>query len=247
VLLAILAAVVSIAAVIYARGRSASSSNASAAAESAGTAGILATKNSAGRSGAYFLPSGYEGRPLPVLVMLHGTASSGAASVMALHESAEKRKFIVIAPDSRIAPNGLASWQVPDKPGDTTDDYPHIRACVEEVRAMPGVVFDASRTLVAGHSGGASSAPYVASSDDFYGAFAVLHGGVFPSGLGPRRVRGWFSTGEQDPMRPPAGVAAARDAVDKMGFGPLEYRTYPEGHEVGPDELRELLDWWLGG
>jgi poly(3-hydroxybutyrate) depolymerase len=208
-------------------------------------AGVLETTNSAGRSGSYFLPSGYEGHPLPVVVAIHGSGSAGAVMVALLRGAAEERKFIVVAPDSRVAPNGMAAWQVPDRPGDSTDDFGHIRRCLDEVRAMPGVRIDPTRTLIVGHSGGGSTAPYVASNDDFYRAFAVLHGGVFAGGLGPRRVRGWFSTGDRDPIRPFPGVEAACDDVRRVGFDPVELRTFHEGHEIGADELRELVAWWL--
>ena len=53
-----------------------------------GTAGTLTTKNSAGRSGAYFLPSGYVGRAPPLLVAIHGTNGSGEAMVRSFRETA---------------------------------------------------------------------------------------------------------------------------------------------------------------
>ncbi len=161
-------------------------------------------------------------------------------------ESAEHERFIVVAPDSRIAPNGQPSWEVPDRPGDTTEDHGHIRRCVEEVLAMPGVLVDAEQTLVAGHSGGASTAPCEASVDDLYTAFAVLHGGVFAGGLGPRRPRGWFSTGSNDSVRPPQGVREATEQVRRVGFADVVYREFQEGHELGEYEIHGLIAWWLG-
>jgi predicted esterase len=160
--------------------------------------------------------------------------------------AAERETFIIVAPDSRIAPNGQPSWQVPDRPGDTTEDLAHIQACLAEVREMPHVQVDTSRTLVAGHSGGGSSAPYVASVDDFYTAFAVLHGGVFAGGLGPRRVRGWLSTGEADVIRPPAGVQSAAAVLRNAGFS-VEYHEFHEEHGVGAEEVEALVRWWLHG
>jgi poly(3-hydroxybutyrate) depolymerase len=165
--------------------------------------------------------------------------------VAAFRTLAEHDRFIVVAPDSRIAPNGQFSWQVPDRPGDTSEDHGHIRRCVDEVLAMPGVQVDPDRTLVAGHSGGASTAPYEASVDELYGAFAVLHGGVFASGLGPRRPRGWFSTGSNDSVRPPSGVQDAAEQVRRAGFENVVYREFPEGHEVRGDEIQTLVEWWL--
>jgi poly(3-hydroxybutyrate) depolymerase len=174
------------------------------------TAGTLTTKNSAGRSGAYFLPSGYAGRALPLLVAIHGTNGSGGAMVQFFREAAEREKFIVVAPDSRATPDGKDSWEVGDHAGEITPDYLHVKACVAEVLAMPGVRLDPTRVLIAGHSGGGSTAPYVATNEEPYTAFAVLHGGVFASGLGKRSVRGWFSTGKSDGMRGPTGCRRPR-------------------------------------
>ena len=212
-----------------------------------GTAGTLTTKNSAGRSGAYFLPSGYVGRALPLLVAIHGTNGSGEAMVRSFRETAEREKFLLVAPDSRFAPDGQASWEVGDHAGEVTPDYLHVKACVAEVLAMPGVHLDPTHVLIAGHSGGGSTAPYVATNEEPYTAFAVLHGGVFASGLGKRSVRGWFSTGKSDGMRGPTGVQEAASRAKGAGVAEVEYRVYPGGHDVGEQELRELLEWWLRG
>ena len=212
-----------------------------------GTTGTLWTKNSAGRSGAYFLPSGYNGRPLPLLVAIHGTNGSGEAMVRFFREAAEREKFMVVAPDSRLRPDGKDSWEVGDHAGEITPDLLHVRACVAELLAMPGVRLDPTHVLIAGHSGGGSTAPYVATNEEPYTAFAVLHGGVFAGGLGKRTVRGWFSPGQSDGLRGPTGVQEAASRAKGAGVAEVEYRVYPGGHEVGEQELRELLEWWLRG
>jgi phospholipase/carboxylesterase len=212
-----------------------------------GKVGTLQTKNASGRSGAYFLPSGYEGRPLPLLVAIHGTGSNGLAMVNVFREAAEREKIVLVAPDSRTHPDGKDSWEVGDHAGDVTPDYLHVKACVAELLAMPGVRIDPARVLIAGHSGGGSTAPYVATNEDGYTAFAVLHGGVFEGGLGRRSVRGWFSTGQSDGLRGPAGVQAAAGRAKAAGVGEVEYRVYPGGHEIGEQELREVVEWWLRG
>jgi predicted esterase len=208
--------------------------------------GVLQTLNSAGRSGAYFLPPGYEGSAHPLLVALHGTGGAGSGVVGVFREAAERRGFLVLAPDSRISPGGQYTWQVGDHAGDVTEDLEHIGRCLDELRAMPGVRIDPKYVLIAGHSGGASEAPYVASNREPYTAFAVLHGGVFASGLGARHVRGWFSTGDADPLRSPAEVQRAAEDTRRAGFGDVVYREFHEGHDIGPKEVEALLTWWLG-
>ncbi len=211
---------------------------------SSGTVGTLVTRNSAGRSGAYFLPSGYDKGALPLLVAIHGTGSSGAAMVAVFHQEAQRRKLLIVAPDSRVAPDGQYSWEVGDHAGEITDDYVHVRDCVAELRAMPGVQIDPAHVLIAGFSGGGSLAPYVATNEESYTAFAVLHGGAFPGGFGTRPVRGWMSTGLADMIRPGAGVAVAASAVKDRGID-LTIRTFPGGHEMGEGEVSGVLRWWL--
>jgi phospholipase/carboxylesterase len=203
--------------------------------------GPLHTRYATGRSGAFLLPPGFEDNAVPLLVVLHGTGGSGSGTLPLVKRLAIARRFAVVAPDSELAEH----WEVPDHPGETTKDSEHVVACVRELRAMAHVVIDSQHVLVAGISGGGSTAPYEASTYDDFTAFAVLHGGVFAGGLGPRRVPGWFSTGQQDPLRPVASVSKATDAVRALGFD-VGFHTYPGGHEVSSAELSDLLRWWLG-
>jgi len=213
-----------------------------------GIIGRLKTANAAGRTGAYYLPSDYAAAPRPLLVIFHGQGISGSVVLPLLYDESEREKFIVVAPDSGLTPTGLATWSVPDAPGDVGADHAHIRACIDEVLAMPGVRVDGARTLVAGHSAGGSSAPYEATVDRFFTAFAVLHGGVFPGGLGPVvNVRGWFSTGTDDTFRPPAGVRDAAERARRAGLSHVEYHEFPGRHGVGAPELYALVEWWLRG
>lgn len=159
-----------------------------------------------------------------------------------VQEAAKARPFVVVAPDSEFAEH----WDVPDHPGETTRDSDHVIACVREVMRMEHVMIDRQRVLIAGISGGGSTAPFEASTYDEFSAFAVLHGGVYASGLGARRVRGWFSTGQVDPLRPVEGVSKAVDAVRSSGFAAVTFNVYAGGHEVSSAELNAMLDWWLG-
>jgi predicted esterase len=108
-----------------------------------------------------------------------------------------------------------------------------------------GLRITAPRVRVAGHSGGASSAPWLATNEEPFTAFAVLHGGAFPGGFGHRRVRGWFSTGSADPIRPPDMVTRAYETSRGPG-SPYEMHVFPGGHDLGEQERRALIAWWLG-
>jgi phospholipase/carboxylesterase len=48
--------------------------------------------------------------------------------------------------------------------------------------------------------------------------------------------------GEQDPMVPLARGEAARDRLRELGHE-VEWKTYPMGHEVHPEEIRDIGAW----
>jgi predicted esterase len=206
---------------------------------------VLHTRNALGRSGALFVPKLAASGPRPLLVLFHGTGGSGIGIVNAFLPLAEQRGIVLLAPDSGRSPDGSYNWQVPDQPGETTPDQQHARACLDEAFATPGLAIDTAHVLAAGHSGGASSAAYQATNDPRFRAFAVLHGGVFPRGLGENRVPGWFSTGTDDALRPPEVVKRAA-AASAPHAGTITVRLYPGAHALIESEMADLFAWWLG-
>lgn len=205
----------------------------------------LATQNASGRSGVLFVPAQAAEGPRPLLIVLHGTNGSGAQMLATVSSYATARGLVVLAPDSGRSPDGAYNWQVPDAPGETTPDTVHVRACLDEVYAQEGLRIDPEHVLVAGHSGGASSAAYLGTTDPRVRALAVLHGGVFARGLGSSSARAWFSTGKDDPVRPPAVVSRAAEAT-KAHVSESTLRLYPGGHGLSQAELDDLMAWWLG-
>jgi predicted esterase len=206
---------------------------------------VLRARNALGRSGALFVPPQAASGPRPLLVLFHGTGGSGLDILRAFLALAERHGVVLLAPDSGRSPDGTYNWQVPDSPGETTPDQQHIKACLDELYATPDLAIDAEHVLAAGHSGGASTAAYQGTRDMRIRAFAVLHGGVFPKGLGSNRVPAWFSTGNEDTLRPPAVVERAAAAAAPYA-GLVTTRFYPGGHGLHPSEMSDLFAWWLG-
>jgi predicted esterase len=204
----------------------------------------LRTKNTSGRSGAYYIPVTHPAL-LPLLVIFHGTGSSGARALGAFRALADESGFAILGPDSRAAPDGSLTWEVGDHPGDITDDRRHVMACLHEMLEGEHLDLDPAHILAVGHSGGGSSAPYLATNEEPFTAFAVMHGGAFPGGFGARRVRGWFSTGSADSIRPPAMVGAAAEDTRRAGLE-VGMRVFNGGHEMGEEERAEIVRWWLG-
>jgi len=207
--------------------------------------GSLSTTNSVGRSGAYYIPAHQSGTALPVLLVYHYTGGAGLDMVNVFRPLAEARTFAIVAPDSRVSPDGQFTWEVGNQAGEVTPDVTHALACLDELTDSLGVTLDPSFLLAAGHSGGASSAPYVASNNDDFTGFAILHGGVVAGGIGDHIVRGWLSTGEDDDIRPPDGLEDAADYLQGLGFDDLTVSLYPGGHGIDSTEAADLIDWWL--
>jgi hypothetical protein len=214
-----------------------------------GTVKALQTKNAGGRNGAYFLPSGYEERPLPLLVAIHGTNNKAEVIVNVFREAAEREKFIVVAPESRLTPDGKDSWEVGDHPGEITPDYLHVKA--EGLRRRGArAARRAHRPEARAHRRSLGRREHRALRGDQRGA---VHG---VRGVARGRLRGrareeerarWFSTGQSDGLRGPKGVQEAASRAKGAGVADVEYRVYPGGHEIGEQELREMLEWWLRG
>jgi poly(3-hydroxybutyrate) depolymerase len=207
--------------------------------------GQLLALNSSGRTGSFYLPANCGGHARPLLLAYHGSDGSGADMVGAFRDLAVSRGFIIVAPDSRLIA-GHYNWQVGGSPGSVTEDYTHALECLAEVRAKPGVTLDEQHVLAAGFSGGGSSAPNLATNQPLFRAFAVLHGGVIQGGIGSNVIRGWFSTGQDDPARPPALVQQSVDYMKGLGFADVSFKLYPGGHVLSAPELTAVVTWWLG-
>lgn len=207
--------------------------------------GVIGVRNESGRSGAYYVPSGSRTQPMPLLVVLHGSGGSGEAILAQFRPFAQTRRFAIVAPDSRSTPEGHFVWQVADRPGEITADLTHVLSAVEWFRSHSGVSIDPARVLIAGFSAGASSAPYIGSNRPPFTHAAVLHGGVFPGGLGSRRIPVWVSTGEQDRYRPVTLVQQSVNELTRLGFT-TTFRAYPGAHDLSEPEIQAVINWWLG-
>jgi len=209
-----------------------------------GFTGEFETQNSAGRTGRYHVPDGWNLGPLAVLVGYHGTGGEGQQMVNTFAVEATEHGFAIVAPDSRVSPSGDYTWEVGTEPDEITEDVLHTQALLSELATL-GVVIDDGRLLATGHSGGGSCGPYMGTNDPRFNAYGSLHGGAFPGGMGDNLIPGWFSTGEDDTVRDPDHVQGQADDVADAGYPVPEVRIYPGGHGIGDQEREELVDWWL--
>jgi len=211
-----------------------------------GQTGVTRTVQAAtstARQGAYYLPSGYESRSLPLMVSFHGTGGKGSLMILRLQALAEREGFIVLAPDSASV---AGVWSVAQRPDDMTEDYRHVMDCVREVLRVPGLRADPTRVLAAGFSVGGSVAPYIATRESLFTAFAVLHGHVAPGSWGRLRPRAWLSAGDRDRVRTVEYMRSVAGLLTREGFPSVELRVFKVDHSLGDDELAALVAWWLG-
>jgi predicted esterase len=137
-------------------------------------------------------------------------------------------------------------WLVDSRSQGATEDHRHVMSCLREVLAQRNVRVDSRQVLVAGFSVGGAAAGIIASREEAFTAFAVLHGHVPTESLGTRRVRGWLSAGDRDRQRPPAVVQAlAGELTSRLAFPEIETRVFAADHALGDEELSALAAWWL--
>lgn len=206
--------------------------------------GELKTLNSSEYSGSYYLPKNYALKPRPLIVALHGQDIFGNDMIHLLREDAKKSKAIIVAPDSRIFPDGIKSWELSEVAGEGNVDYQHVQACITELLLLPGITINEEKILVLGVSAGGSSAGYLATNDSRFTELAILHGGIRSFGHGLNRPRAWLSTGTTDLLRTPEEVSGYIPLLEELGFVENTYQEFVAGHNVPREELEALFEWW---
>lgn len=195
--------------------------------------------NTAGtRSYKLYIPSGYRGQPLPLIVMLHGCTQGpdDFAAGTRMNEFAEKEPCLVLYPAQSVAANGSKCWNW-FKPSDQRAGQGEpslIAGMTREVAASYKA--DRSRIYVAGLSAGGAMATTMAITYPDLFAAAGIHSGLphaaahdLPSALAAMH-KGAARTGRQT-AHPGTGKPPPRPIPIIVFHGDRDTTVHPRNGE----------------
>ena len=189
------------------------------------------------RDGVLYVPSGYKaGVAMPLLVWLHGAGGSGNVS-MNMAALADEFRFIVLAPDSR-------EWTWDAILGRWGGDVEYLQRALQQTGSRYSI--DRARLWLGGFSDGAS---YSLSLGISYGdVFKKIYAGA-PGVMQPIEANGkppiFISHGRQDPTMPIDETS--RKFVPRLkalGYD-VTYKEYEGRHQLPPEILREVIEWYV--
>jgi predicted esterase len=192
----------------------------------------------ADRDGQLYIPRGYTpDTPAPLMVMLHGAGNTGRGVAYAF-PLADEFGVVVLAPDSRDE----ATWDM--LLTGYGPDVEFIGAALQHTFSRCNI--DRKRTVLAGHSDGASYALSLGlGTGETFGHIMAFSPGIMKPAEVHGKPRLFISHGLSDPIMP-IDVTSRQfvPRLKKLGYD-VTYREYEGRHGVTPAVVREAFEWFL--
>ncbi|PSP65196.1 esterase [Halobacteriales archaeon QH_8_64_26] len=176
--------------------------------------GSFTTEHYGFRTYERYVPSGYDGSPVPLVVMLHGcgqTPSTFAAATR-MNALAEREDFLVIYPDQTTLANPTQCWEwfEPENQRRGAGEPAAIAGMTREVRS--NFAIDDSAVYLAGFSAGGAMAPIMAAAyPEIYAAVGVHSGLEYDAANSALGAPAAMSFGGPDPQE------QGEEAYEEMG------------------------------
>lgn len=136
--------------------------------------------NGSERDYKLYIPASYQGKPLPLVVMLHGCTQGpdSFAESTRMNQLAESGRFLVLYPSQKISANPTRCWNwfLPANQVRDSGEPAEIVATIVQVTQQHDV--DRRRVYVAGLSAGASMSAILAACYPEVFAAAAVHAGT---------------------------------------------------------------------
>jgi predicted esterase len=193
------------------------------------------------RDSYLYVPTTYDpGRPLPLVLLLHGAGGHAHDGLRVLLHLADQHKLILLAPASHET-----TWDL-IKNGVFGPDRDLADRVLQHVFAHYAI--DPARLAIGGFSDGASYALSLglANGDLFTHVLAFSPGFVAPApARGAPRI--FVSHGSEDHVLPVDPCSRTIVAQLKSAGYTVEYDEFVGGHAIPPEVAQAGVRWFLGG
>jgi phospholipase/carboxylesterase len=201
------------------------------------------------------LPDGYDpGTRYPLVIMLHGFGAN-MQDLAGLAPAINQRGYVYAFPNAPLPfdlGGGYTGWGWTPRGADATPE--NIRDAEDLLGEFFGKVFqqlnvEPGRALLMGFSqGGGMTYRCGLERNSFFAGLAALSATLPDRDLlaaklpESRDQKIFIAHGRLDPTIAVDRAVAAKDFLEEAGYTP-EYHEYDMGHEISPQELKDLIPW----